>query len=267
MTAFQHTRSRSTGPVTLRRAVALAPELRAEGDGPTHIVGHGALFDSPTTIRDWFGEYTEEIAPGAFAKTIREADVRALFNHDPNIVLGRNRAGTLALSEDSRGLLYDITPPDTSAARDLIESMRRGDVNQSSFAFSVVREQWTWAKREGEIDKRRLLEVKLYDVSPVTYPAYEDADSGLRAADLGLAPDDFLSIRRAFRGAALSQVDHEALHRTVNALRSFLPAAPAPSEDSHPAEQDPTAPAAERSGHPVAVLRRKLELLAIETAN
>lgn len=151
----------------------------ADGGQPT-IEGYAALFDVPTRIEDWFGEYTEVIRRGAFAKTIREADVRALLNHNPDWVLGRTKAGTLRLAEDERGLRVEILPPDTQWARDLMTSMKRGDVNQMSFAFKVIRQNWLNAGRDDEV--RELLEVALYDVSVVTFPAYEQTEAYVRTA-------------------------------------------------------------------------------------
>src|SRR6266849_10066241 len=94
------------------------------------IGGHGAVF---STLSEDLGGFRERIQPGAFKRTLRQgADVRALLNHDPNFVLGRNKSKTLSLSEDDQGLAYNVTPPDTQWARDLVVSMKRGDINQSS---------------------------------------------------------------------------------------------------------------------------------------
>ncbi len=150
-------------------------------EGLPSIVGHAAVFDTPTTIQSWFGAHRESIAPGAFRKTLQEADVRALFNHNPDWILGRNKAGTLDLAEDNRGLAVTIRPPDTTYARDLIESMRRGDISQMSFGFEVVKDQWTFSEGN-ELDDRRLLEVRLWDVSPVTFAAYPQTEAFVRSA-------------------------------------------------------------------------------------
>lgn len=147
----------------------------AEGEGPK-IVGHAAVFE---VISEKLGLFREKIARGAFTKTIQEADVRALWNHDPNYVLGRTKARTLTLSEDEHGLAIEITPPATSWARDFIETLRRGDVDQMSFGFRAVKEQW---EGEGDLGLLRILkEVELFDVSPVTFPAYPQTDVQVRA--------------------------------------------------------------------------------------
>jgi len=151
---------------------------RREGASP-RIMGHAAVFNQWADIG---GMFREKIVPGAFARAIGSQDVRALFNHDPNIVLGRNRAKptpTLSLSEDATGLRYEVIPPDTQAARDLLVSIERGDVSQGSFGFSAspTGQNWDW---NADIPERTLTDVNLYDVSPVTFPAYEGTDVAVR---------------------------------------------------------------------------------------
>lgn len=153
-------------------------ELRAvaaEG-GSVKIVGHAAKFDQ---LSEDLGGFRERIAPGAFAKTIQSADIRALWNHDANIVLGRNKSGTLRLSEDRAGLAYEVDSPDTQLVRDMVLApISRGDVNQCSFGFRTISDKWV--KVDGEW-VRTLLEVDLFDVSPVTYPAYQQTEVALRS--------------------------------------------------------------------------------------
>jgi len=121
------------------------------------------------------------IQPGAFAAALTRSDVRALFNHDPNLILGRTTSGTLRVFEDEHGLVYEIDPPDTQAARDLQESLRRGDVSQSSFGFTVRADKWLPASDEREYPLRIITEIdELYDVSPVTYPAYPATSAAVR---------------------------------------------------------------------------------------
>ena len=167
---------RAIGGQIERRTIVT--ELRADGgDGsPRFITGHGAVFDQEAEI--WDGIY-EVVRAGAFLDTINQADVRALFNHNPDYVLGRNRAGTLQLSEDEIGLAYRIlVNEDVSYARDLYASLLRGDITQSSYAFLPVQQRWT--DREDGTQLRELLRVQLFDVSPVTYPAFVGADSQAR---------------------------------------------------------------------------------------
>lgn len=152
-------------------------ELRMEGTGEARrIIGHAAVFNTQASIFN----FREQVAPGAFSETIGTDDVRALFNHNPDWILGRNTAGTLILREDERGLYSEIIPPDTQAARDLLISIDRGDISQMSFGFVTLSDKWERDEQSGT-DLRTLLKVRLYDVSPVTYPAYEETDVALRS--------------------------------------------------------------------------------------
>lgn len=153
----------------------MAVERAADKAEERLIVGHAAVFDQEADIGGWF---LESVAPGAFRRAIAEDDVRSLFNHDPNFILGRNRAGTLKLSEDDTGLLTTTVPPDTTYARDLLVSIERGDVSQMSFGFYVRKQEWD---ETGEVLRRRILEVELFDVSPVTFPAFVQTDVSLRS--------------------------------------------------------------------------------------
>ena len=156
-------------------------EVRAEqqSDQPTRIIGYGSVFNSRS---EPLWGFREIIKPGAFDDVLTN-DVRALFNHDPNFILGRSAANTLSLSVDDRGLQYNIVAPDTQTIRDLvIAPMMRGDINQSSFAFQVARDGEDWYQDDEGIVIREISKFsRLYDVSPVTYPAYQDADSGVRS--------------------------------------------------------------------------------------
>jgi len=158
---------------------AFSTEVRAspaeDGSDALRFEGYAALFNSWS---EDLGGFREQIAPGAFAKSLPADDVRALMNHDPNYVLGRNRSGTLVLTEDDRALRFAVTAPDTQWARDLYESVKRGDINQCSFGFQAIRDDWRTA--DG-IDERTLLEVRLFDVSIVTYPAYPDTSANVRS--------------------------------------------------------------------------------------
>jgi hypothetical protein len=124
------------------------------------------------------GRFSEQIAPGAFKDSIRQDDIRALFNHDPNFILGRNKAGSLTLREDSKGLAIEIDLPATGNGRDLIAAVRRGDLSGMSIGFDVQDE--TWQKGAAGAMVRTLKKIKLYDVGPVTFPAYASTDVSLR---------------------------------------------------------------------------------------
>ena len=152
-------------------------ESRAGEEDNQHIVGHAAMFDS---LSENLGGFREIIKPGAFARSIREDDIRALFNHNPDLILGRNKSGTLILAEDDRGLAIEIDPPDTQAARDLMVSMARGDVSQMSFGFRVRAGGSSWDEDQNGDVIRTLTDVVLFDVSPVVYPAYPETDAAVR---------------------------------------------------------------------------------------
>ena len=155
-------------------------ELRIEPqeNGLPVIEGHAAIFDSLSQDLGFLFPFKEKINRGAFKNSVENDDIRALWNHDANYVLGRNRAGTLELKETVKGLLVRIHPPDTTWARDLTESIKRGDVSQMSFGFIVEKESWQVVGGE---DIRTLEKVKLFDVSPVTFPAYLETDVGVRS--------------------------------------------------------------------------------------
>lgn len=164
-------------------------EARADGD-KKKCGGYAAVFYNPAdpnseyVLWDYAGERAvERIVPGAFDKALlRPDDVRCLQNHNPDLLLGRNIAGTLRLSTDARGLIYECDLPNTTYANDFYESLRRKDCTGSSFAFTVDEERWTETKdATGNVQVvRELLSVALADVSGVTYPAYESASVGLR---------------------------------------------------------------------------------------
>ena len=144
----------------------------AEYEGNT-IRGYAAVYNSDS---EWMGGFYEQIATGAFDE-VMDNDTRAYFNHDENLLLGRVSSGTLRLGSDERGLYYEVDLPNTSYANDLVELMKRGDVNQSSFAFLIDRDRWE--ERDGKT--YRIIEKvsRLLDVSPVAQPAYPDATSEL----------------------------------------------------------------------------------------
>ena len=197
---------RDSSPPTIERRTVSATGLRMERrDGSTkqRMIGHASVFNSWTTLyegRNFL--WRELVRPGAYKRAIAEKqDVRCLFNHEPDWLLGRTRSGTLDLSEDGVGLVSDCDPPDTQLVRDLVLSpIERGDLSQMSFTFlpnnranaTVVSEGGvTIIDRGGEkitirmdddieIEERELIDLDLYDVSPVTYPAYTDTDVGLR---------------------------------------------------------------------------------------
>jgi HK97 family phage prohead protease len=152
----------------------VAADLRAEEDGgKKFIAGYAAKFNRKSDDLGWFREI---IKPGAFTRSLREkADVRMLINHDANMILGRTASGTLTLREDEVGLKFRCELPDTTYARDLRESIGRGDISQCSFGFIIRKQAWTQEDDEGDT-LRELMDVDLFDTSAVTFPAYPDTE-------------------------------------------------------------------------------------------
>lgn len=144
-------------------------------DAPV-IAGYAAVFNELSV--DLRG-FRERILPGAFTRSLSN-DVVALFNHDPNYVLGRSSAKTLRMMEDRRGLAIEIDPPETSFARDMIVGMKRGEIRQMSFGFRVAKNGDTWDNIDGKV-VRTLTDVDLFDVSVVTNPAYPQTTAEVRA--------------------------------------------------------------------------------------
>jgi HK97 family phage prohead protease len=170
-----------------RSRTPFAVEVRAaqEADSLYTLVGHGAVFNSRS---ENLGGFIEVIAPGAFGKVLRSrnsADCRCLWGHQSELVLASRKNGTLALREDNVGLYYEARVADVSYARDLQVLLERGDVDQSSFAFSISRDGETWQDdpQGTGLLLRTITEFSgLWDVSPVTFPAYMATDSGVKAS-------------------------------------------------------------------------------------
>jgi len=176
---------------------SIAVRASGEGDKGRTLEGHAAVFNKKS---EDFGGWRETIDPGAFSAAIKRDDVRALINHEPHYILGRTKAETLQLDEDNIGLHFNIDLPDTSYARDLDVSIQRGDISQCSFAFKIdgAKGEWweidgqpvkiedafaaMWDKNKHEI-LRHVAKARLFDVSPVTYPAYPQTDVNVRAQE------------------------------------------------------------------------------------
>tara|TARA_Y100000592_G_C5474043_1_gene321185 strand:+ start:1806 stop:3623 length:1818 start_codon:yes stop_codon:yes gene_type:complete len=152
-------------------------EVRDADSDDMVLEGYAAVFNSETDL----GHFREVIKPGAFDDVMTN-DVRALINHDPNLILGRTENGTLELSTDERGLKYRVKLGNQQYAKDFYESVKRGDISQSSFAFTIKDQSWNEERTVRSVDKVR----QLLDVSPVTYPAYAAATVQARDQQLEL---------------------------------------------------------------------------------
>ena len=152
-----------------RRAVA---DVRSEG---TTIVGYAVVFNQPSQD---LGGFVEVFEPSAVDRTLREnLDVRALVNHDSAKVLGRTTAGTLRLAKDAHGLRVEIHAPDTTAGRDIVTSVQRGDVTGMSFEFAVVMPGGERFERRGRQDVRIVSDATIVEASIVTFPAFAATDA------------------------------------------------------------------------------------------
>ena len=173
-------------------------ELRAastDGKG-SKLRGYAAVFN---TLSQVIYGFRERILPGAFAATIDD-DIRALWNHDTNYVLGRTKSKTLTLKEDDKGLAVEIEPPSTPVIDSFVESIRRGDIDQMSFGFSVLDDEWD-EMEDGTI-VRTLRKIKLYEVSPVAFPAYTATSVSVRGEQPSIyVPEIPATLRRAAQGA------------------------------------------------------------------
>ncbi len=166
------------------RVLPTEVELR-EVDGKETITGYAIVFNQESQD---LGGFREVISPSAM-RTANVSDVVALFNHDANIVLGRTPE-TLSLTVDAHGVRYDISPPDTTWARDVKESIKRKDVRGSSFAFTVKEDKWTKPQTKSDPYIRTITAFdKIFDISPVTYPAYLQTDTSIAKRELGLEKD------------------------------------------------------------------------------
>jgi HK97 family phage prohead protease len=159
-----------------RRAIADA-EARAKSDDGK-VAGTGVFFNSWSAD---LGGMRERFLPGAFDQSIREDDIRVQWQHSSQHVLGRVRAGTARVWADERGLHYEADPPDAQWARDAVESIRRGDVDQNSFAFFLERDDdQEWEERDG-LFWRTIRRARLREVGPQTDPAYPDTTVAMRS--------------------------------------------------------------------------------------
>ena len=160
-------------------------ELRASDPGkPKQLIGYGAIFNSLTQLPG----FKEQVKPGAFLRAIRSGqDVKCLWNHNADAVIGSSRAGTMRLAEDSRGLKFVTDLAETRSHQEYHESVRRGDVSGCSFGFLVGKDGQSWSEERGAdgvyFVQRNLTDIeRLTDCGPVTYPAYDSTEVSARSA-------------------------------------------------------------------------------------
>jgi len=180
----------SSAPEKRTLAVSLAPIEHREEGGNRILSGYGAVFYDGTPNTEYtYYDVKERVMPGAFDRALREDDIRSFFNHDANQILGRKGAGTLKLSTDMRGLLYEIIIPNTTAGNDTWESVGRGDVSGASIMFQAT-SQWV---EDGDMWIRNVTEFKpLFEVGPVVFPAYTATTAAARG---NAVPEELLRER------------------------------------------------------------------------
>lgn len=160
-----------------------------------YVEGYAAVFNSRSEL---LGNFVEEIEPGAFADVL-ENDVFALLNHDANYPLARTKNGTLELTEDEVGLKVRFKLPNTSFGNDIRELLKTGIINKMSFAFSVAKDEW---KKADGIPLRVIKKAeRLYDISPVVYPAYPETSVSIQARDMAKAISEKTNVNDAIIGA------------------------------------------------------------------
>ena len=164
-----------------------SPVTASPEEGSRKVEGYAALFDVESS--DLYG-MTETIERGAFDGVIQRSDVLCFMNHDERrgaLARSTNGIGTLTLEVDDKGLKYSFDAPHSTLGDELLESLRRGDIRASSFAFTVQEEEW---KDEGDTLKRKVIKIdELYDVSPVFRPAYDMTTVYARGKELTAVPD------------------------------------------------------------------------------
>lgn len=176
-------------------------ECRVALTDSRRISGYAIVFDSESVD---LGGFREIIRASAVDRSVKGgADIRALVDHDTGKVIGRTTAGTLTLRKDARGLKADINPPDTSAGRDIVELVSRGDVSGMSFGFSVLDDDW---HMEGGIPIREVLDMEIREVSVVAWPAY-------LSTDVGVAQRSLQQFQAAQKGSSIAWLKRK--HRTL----------------------------------------------------
>lgn len=245
-----------------QRSYQTTAEVRQGINGPM-IVGYAAVFNSDS---ENLGGFIEQCDPDCFTKTISEADVRGLVNHEADWLIGRSKSGTLRLATDATGLKYeiDINTQDPDGQRALAK-VQRGDLDGSSFSFQTIRDEWDWDQTPA---RRRLLEVKLIDCGPVCWPAYDATTAAARALDriatkLGKKPETLAAALAAGEirsmvmptepatepetrvGKSISSANATMIRNAIEMLQKMMDDTepdPADPDENTPADPEPAKP-------------------------
>lgn len=163
-------------------------EIRKAPDGTSMLLGHAVLWEKKSL--PIYGSFREQVRKGAFTKSLQENNIRALWNHNSDFVLGSTKAKTLRVLEDAKGLYFEIDLPDTSIAKDASITVSRGDVDGMSFGFNTRKQEWDETDPKNIV--RTLIDVDLREISPTPFPAYPQSKVGIRSVD-----DDFAEFEEA----------------------------------------------------------------------
>lgn len=227
-------------------------EVRNDENENPVVSGYASVFNKHSVN---MGGWKEVVRPGAFKKTIQEGDVRALWNHNTQYVLGRTKSNTLKLEEREEGLYIEAYPPNTTWARDLMESINRGDINQMSIGFNIIKHKWntdqTPALHEVE-------EIRLHEVSVVSFPAFPDTSVNVREAfdDMGLNYEQLANvILRSKYEEELNEEDYNLVRESITLLEAIL--------RTEPQEEHSGLEVEEPSLTPLDTLQRKVRELEL----
>lgn len=201
--------------------------VQSREDGGLVITGLGARYGHWYNVA---GMFDERIVPGAIAKNLDESpDIRAMFNHDPNFLLGRTKSGSLTVSETRRGIQYEIKAnPQDPQAVSVAEKVRRGDVDGASIMFRVTKDEWD---EKGRTPKRTITELQLIEVGPVVFPANDGATASLRSTLPDFDDLDFDVVRQALVKQrfqkALQAEERDAVNAMIQRLQQMTHEPPA----------------------------------------
>lgn len=216
-----------------------ALEIRAgEGENEKWLTGHGAVYDKLSIDLGGFRELFEY---GTFAESIKKDDIRSLRDHASSYILGRNKAGTLLLEEDRKGVRFEVNLPDTSYARDLLVSVERRDVTGCSIMFGVNPKGERWFVDGKEVDmldawmmmwdgnkrkvERHVNSAWLADIGPVTFPAYPQTDVKARSMELAAGIDYEalgMALVKSKTGLKLDENERQLLAKAGDIIRGCL---------------------------------------------
>lgn len=220
---------------TMEKRIVQNPELRISGDGDDpKISGYAAVFNADSEDMG----FIERIKPGAFKGALKSSDVRALINHDPNLIVGRTGVN-LKLTEDKTGLHMELTPPSTDSLRynQLMSDIRSGLINQQSFGFTIEKD--SWKDLDKDLPVRTIEKVaRLYDVSPVTYPAYPDTSVAVRSLEAaqGKKQEEFVIDVVSISGRKYTVKNEEEIASLIEALHKRT----SPSTSDGATDQSPS---------------------------